>query len=171
MSAKRKSDLQHCHTVNNRGRLELATSAIPSTMLDRSTLWPIVKEPYIQCSPQCNHPRAAWMQPCMLCMSLSFKLPVFILHYLLHSNSFALLLNYHAKLNPCERALFTDKVITSYDPPLPGLPVHALSVLNHDQTVHNTKTNGALVHSNCSVNQLLPCDVITLPANKAGPRV
>ena len=53
-----------------------------------------------------------------------------------------------------------------HNPPLPGLPVHSLPVLNHDRTDHNKKTNGALVHSNSSMNQLLLHDVITLPANK-----
>ena len=33
---------------------------------------------------------------------------------------------------------FADKVIR-HNPPLPGLPVHALPVLNHDWTDHNTK--------------------------------
>ena len=34
--------------------------------------------------------------------------------------------------------VFADKVIR-HNPPLQGLPVHALPVLNHDRTVHNTK--------------------------------
>ena len=44
------------------------------------------------------------------------------------------------------------------NPPLPGLPDHALPVLNHDRTDHNT--NGALVrmHSNSSVIQSLLYD-------------
>ena len=37
-----------------------------------------------------------------------------------------------------ERALFTDKVI-HHNPPLPGLPVHTLPILNHNRTDHNTK--------------------------------
>ena len=61
--------------------------------------------------------------------------------------------------------LFADKVIR-HNPPLPGLPVHALSDLNHDRNDHNTKTNGTLVHNNSSVNHLLLLDGFTLPANK-----
>ena len=38
----------------------------------------------------------------------------------------------------CRDALFVGKVIRQ-NPPLPGLPVHALPVLNHDRTDHNTK--------------------------------
>ena len=55
-------------------------------------------------------------------------------------------------------SLFSDKVI-SHNPPLSGLPVHDLLFLNHDRTDHNTKTNRALVNSNCYVNQLLFYDV------------
>ena len=50
-----------------------------------------------------------------------------------------------------------------HNPPLPGLPDHALLVLNHDQTDLN---NGALVYSNSSMIQLLLYDVITLLSNK-----
>ena len=60
---------------------------------------------------------------------------------------------------------FADKVIR-HNPPLSGLPVHALPVLNHNRTDHNTKTSGALVHDNSSLNQLLLYDFITLSANK-----
>ena len=51
--------------------------------------------------------------------------------------------------------------VLRHNPPLPGLPDHALPVLNHDRTDHNKKTNVAMVHSNSSVIQLLLYDVIT----------
>ena len=57
------------------------------------------------------------------------------------------------------------QVVLRHNPPLPGVPDHALPVLNHDQTDHNTKTNGAMMHSNSSVIQLLLYDVITSLAN------
>ena len=60
--------------------------------------------------------------------------------------------------------LYADKVIR-HNPPLPGLLVHALHVLKHDQIDPNTKPmepgNGALGHSNSSLNQLLLYDIIT----------
>ena len=52
-----------------------------------------------------------------------------------------------------------------HNPPLPGLPVRALPVLNHDRIDHSTETNVTLVHSNSRVNQLLLHEVITMPAN------
>ena len=59
---------------------------------------------------------------------------------------------------------FADKVIC-HNPPLPGLLVHALPDLNHDQTDHNPKPMKQWVRFNISMNQLLLHDVITLPAN------
>ena len=50
---------------------------------------------------------------------------------------------------------FADKVIR-HNPPLPGVPIHALPDLNHDGNDHNKKKNsGALVQSISNVNQLL----------------
>ena len=64
--------------------------------------------------------------------------------------------------------IFTDKVI-HHNPLLPGLPVHPLPDLNHDQTDHNTKPmEHYCIISNSSVNQLLLHEVITLPANTTG---
>ena len=52
-----------------------------------------------------------------------------------------------------------------HNPPLPGLPVHALPLLNHDRTDHNTKLMKHLcIATVSSVNQLLLYDFITLPA-------
>ena len=52
---------------------------------------------------------------------------------------------------------FASKVLCNH-PPLPGLPDHALPVLNHNQTDPKTKT---MVHGNRSMIQLLLYDVIT----------
>ena len=53
------------------------------------------------------------------------------------------------------RRFIIASVVLCRDHPLPGLPDHTLHVLNHDRTDHNTKTDGALVHSNSSLIPLL----------------
>ena len=35
--------------------------------------------------------------------------------------------------------MFSSSTTPGHNPPLAGLPVHALPILNHDQTDHNTK--------------------------------
>ena len=73
---------------------------------------------------------------------------------------------FETKLLPISNSIYSRAKCLYNNPPLLGLPDHALHVLNHDRTDHNTKTNGALVHSNYSVIHLLLYDVITSLANR-----
>ena len=61
--------------------------------------------------------------------------------------------------------LFTSEV-SCHNPPLPGLLDHALPVLNHDQTDHNTKPMEHWCIATVSVIQLLLYDIITSLANQ-----